>query len=1682
VKGPFLEATPPFETKSSLRDLRDEGIVSGEFAKITEDIHYERPLYLHQDNALRKAEQGENIIVATGTGSGKTECYLLPILNALMKEAEDGTLHQPGVRALLLFPMNALANDQLKRLRGDHSNPDDPTVGLLEHYPGITFGRYTGETPYKMTPEQRKDYFRKFGMEPLPNELLAREEMQQSPPHILLTNYAMLEYLLLRPDDSEFFDTPDKARHWRFLVIDEAHTYKGANGTEISMLLRRLKERISHHTSGRQLQCFATSATLAGEDSPESLEALSSFAHNLFDAEFKPENIITSKRIRKATNPGMYPYTPEEYQQLRTETSDLATGERGRRLLKTLSQDARIVTLHDVLLVRPLEFDDVAKKVFPDIPDLQLKKQSLARLVELAAAARKDDNSASLFPARYHLFIKSLDGMFASLYPDTEVFLDRREEVAHTGMMKKTVFELANCQRCSQEYIVGRQNENGYLRQCSDRDREPAEFYLRAKQAEADIDDDEEMVEDSTLQNLEPYRLCRVCGKLMRPDSKEDCCDEPDNSKYISVYRLVPTRKNREVNTCPVCGSISGSVIKRFLTANHAASFAIMNSLYEMVPPKAAPALPAPEAPAEDMGFFDFGGQPALEPDEAPADESGRKLLIFSDNRQEAAFFAGYADKNYHQLLWRKLMLRILKRRPEGLSIPDLIDSLAYEAKVCGLYDTDCQTEDKQRKLAGMYVMHEFLRLDRNTGLEGRGYVSFSPEPVPMPRGIFDLSPTESWLLLRVLMDSLRLGGAVAFQGQMNPKDRFFEPRNRPFYFREELSSKDGKVISFLPITKTGNRRSDYFKKVFSEETDAVKEKLRWCFRLFLQLKQNGYFKEVTLSKQEGVVYQINTDKWRIRYLPDEDELYRCERCGKLTACSVRDKCPEWRCQGTLVPVRAGTLRLDDPHYYALYNGEKLIPMTACEHTAQLSKEAAAQYQRDFESGKINVLSCSTTFEMGVDVGELEATFLRNVPPETANYIQRAGRAGRRTSSAAFSVTFARRSSHDLYFFHEPSQMISGKIKPPYIETSNEKIAWRHINSIVMAWFFKRHREFFDGDAAAMVGVAGGKSAAEQLKKDLLEQELSAEPSMLLKTISDVLGNDLYSRMGIDTWSFREQLLGDAGTLTKTIDQSREEIEQLTRQRNELHDARNDAGAFTAGRLLRTIETKETIRFLAEGGVLPKYGFPVDVVSLKVQSSNDRAQSIDLSRDLRIAIAEYAPPSEVDANKLRWKSGYINIVQGHHVPCYWYLECTRCGHTQPTHQLTTLNNTQLKPETKDCPACGHGQEMRVSKYLTPIFGFSTGWNQEPSRIGDSRPAHGFATRTQFWGVSENLDPSQLAQQRKLQLWLGTVPVLMRYSPKGELVVFNKGATGNGMMICLTCGHVPEDIKPPKAHENKEGNPCRGSYHLASLGHSYFTDILRLELPEPLSYSFGSDKSDAHSVLYALLGGASDVLGIARSDINGCISFDGRRPSLILFDDAAGGAGHMKKIAEHFVDVLRASIARVSNDCCSEETSCYACLRDYGNQYEHDRLTRGGALRYLSWLLENAKQGVWQEELPFEDAELLEEKDPSVVTVVLSGGQAFSARNDSWEHCAKNWRCPALASLGKSGIPTPDLCETTLCVGAEEIEGCLVWEKHKVAIPQMAIEDDLRAQALAAGWHFVEPDAIDEIVQLIRGHA
>lgn len=400
TKGPLLEITPPYETGSTIRELIDEGVLHDEFPHLQSDtLPLDRPLYVHQETAIRKLVAGRNLVISTGTGSGKTESFLVPILNSLVSEDAAGT-RGPGVRALLLYPMNALANDQLKRLRQ-----------ALREFPKITFGRYTGETRQKATEAESDFLATNPGISRLPNELLSREEMRRTPPHILLTNYAMLEYLLLRPADIDLFDGPYSGT-WRWIVLDEAHVYDGAQGSEVALLLRRLRQRVAPE---RELQCVATSASLEGSSPEKAPDEAMRFACDLFDAKFKfihddpdRQDLVRPAR-QESSSKGSWELTNEQLLELVHPDADLTEIAHlggAADAASALHAEKKMAQLKDALTEGPVEVQALAAHLWPGDVDASTKLESLVVL-----GSRVHDTTRNpVISARYHMFVRATEG------------------------------------------------------------------------------------------------------------------------------------------------------------------------------------------------------------------------------------------------------------------------------------------------------------------------------------------------------------------------------------------------------------------------------------------------------------------------------------------------------------------------------------------------------------------------------------------------------------------------------------------------------------------------------------------------------------------------------------------------------------------------------------------------------------------------------------------------------------------------------------------------------------------------------------------------------------------------------------------------------------------------------------------------------------------------------------------------------------------------------------------------------------------------------------------------------------------------------------------------------------------------------------------------------------------------
>ncbi|TYB39726.1 DEAD/DEAH box helicase [Micromonospora sp. AP08] len=1491
TKGPLLEATPPYVTASTPRELIDVGVLDPGIATLGGGFDLDRPLYRHQERAIRKAAAGRNLVVATGTGSGKTESFLLPILNRIMAERSAGTLG-PGVRALLLYPMNALANDQMKRLRR-----------LLAEAPDITFGRYTGET--RQTRREAAEVFERQNPDerPLPNELLSREEMQRRPPHFLLTNYAMLEYLLLRPLDMDLFEG-EHAGHWQFVVVDEAHVYDGARGAELAMLLRRLVDRVS---TERPIQCIATSATVGGD-----MTAVAEFATSLFPARFvydpadeSRQDVVTADRVELPAGPEWGPLPAPAYAELLHADDPAAAildharqhGYDSDDPANALAREQRVRRLRALLAHGPVPLPEAAQALFTtgDQP-------ASAALVALANSIHDGDGSPVL-SARYHLFARATEGAFTCLGPNgPHVSLTRHERCEQCA---DAAFEFGTCRRCGTVYLAGMLEQVGAHKVFrSRRSRDEQRVWMALVDTVA-TDEDEETTTSAANSAGELGGMCSRCG-VFQAGPATTCPRCPNASmRHVRFLR----HRTDELTACLACGGRGDGLIRLFSSGNEASAAVLATALYQKLPV-------APDPIQQGLP----GG--------------GRKLLLFSDSRQSAAYFAPYLEDSYHRMQHRRLLHEgaLAAAETDGeIRLEDIIYHTNRAADRYGLFERRQSRQARERQVA-VWAQVEVVGVDERNSLEGRGLLAWDMSRDPAwtpPRPLTDLGLTtdESWALIGELVRSIRLQGAVAALDGVDPRDEAFAPRLGPIYVRGTGADNRRKVLSWLP-TKGVNRRLDYLRRLINR-LGRNPDPLQVLDGVW-QLLTRGPQKEWLIGSTErgiGQVYQLDPALITCTPVGGDTAFWQCSTCRKITPFNVRGTCPTMACDGTLEHWSQPAADTDSDHYRNVYRAMDPVPLRVFEHTAQWTSERAAEIQQQFVRGEINALSCSTTFELGVDVGELQAVMLRNMPPTTANYVQRAGRAGRRTDAAALVVTYAQRRSHDLSRFAEPDHMIAGEVRAPYVPLSNVRIDRRHAHSVAMAAFF-RHQFRVHGTIWRTAGEFLLPDDSGIAPVTWVRDFLTPVPTDITDSLRQVLPTDVQAAIGVDPAGWVEHLLDLLESVRAELQQDVDTYEQ---KRQEAFAARHDDQAARYSRVMKTITSRELLGLLANRNVLPKYGFPVDTVELRLAFADaHHAKQLELSRDLSSAIYEYAPGAEVIAGGLTWKSAGVYRLPGRDLERRYYVICDGCGHYRDS--IDRLDQA--------CPACGAAPVGAPRQYSIPVFGFVA------ARNSARRPTS--APRRAWHGATYVVSPGAELYEDKLNFVGGTITI--RAGARGELIAISDGAAGRGFLICATCGSGRPTIDGLSSHQSPlSGRDCSGRVENLSLAHKYQTDVLELSLDG--TAVGGLDDSAWRSIAYALVEGAVLALEISRDDIDATMyQTDAGRSVIMLYDTVPGGAGHVQRIAERLPDVLEKARGRVRNCECGPETSCYRCLRVFRNERYHEQLRRGVAADVLGRLL------------------------------------------------------------------------------------------------------------------------------------
>lgn len=1659
AQAPFIEATPAFPPAHKLIDLErnhPQIIPAGLAELVQHGVPIDRfPLYTHQEEALLAAfGEQPDLLVATGTGSGKTESFLLPILADILREAQSWSptskAAQPGrydaqsniwlhsrrhevrpaaLRGIILYPMNALVNDQLSRLRrilARGNSPDWQRRNLKGNV--IHFGMYTSLTQPtgswidKWKRERFATYFRKLeedwqklredlrdtGNWPRPDspEMLCRWDIQAAPPDILVTNYSMLEYMLARPVEYPIFE---RTRQWLeetpdarlTLVLDEAHTYTGAKGTEVAYLVRRLKERLGATSGSPNFRAIATTASVpAGAD-----DRLLKFISDLFD---EPESRFTLVRVgspttrlseRHPTHQALQAFIKfyhgfdmqEPMPAIEQLTTDLDLGSVDHSLDPQVVLYSLLEHSEEVLWVRQHTarhatlLDELAVTCWRGVGTPAEQEVATAGVLAAGSFARASasPDTPPLLSMRVHGFFRGIPGIWACMNPEcTEV----PDKLRHPDISRPVgklymdprpwcgcgarVLELFSCRHCGLLFLGGiPDNAQDSLWPWSD-----------------DLSGDR--------QDLQQFRIFGVESPYIdaQPEYRSIRTTLPIHPKdpYARVvYEIEPAEADgKQISPfpmrCPRCQNyrapdLKGREVIEPMRTKGPRSFSIV---------------------AEDG----FRVQPRMAHGEPP--NYGRKALLFSDSRPEAAQLAADLRSDHHNDLFRQLAYRVLHSCHTCSGSGSVEKKNAYiigqEQDVVRVSCSDCQGTGRVQKAVSLKfneIRDRIIALQYELGINptngevpnffGRlaaGAPSSSSdaklafniairrelsedeyalEPLglaswriilPEQTGAFtNLSEEETRILLRAVARILATEHVLLPPKPHQPWDWPEDLVKR--YERRVLipahKSQDGVVPYNLSAYRKLGRYiiaiSQALVKAGRLPSQSAAEKwvndLRWP--LWNALKGLGILEWAGAKIGDQIPYGIRVDSFELH--PIGDKVQQCQACAYVMSETLFGVC--LRCGQRTDETTTHFLR----NFYrraALYalpgsSSDDPYPLRAIEHSAQISGEDARNAERWFQDLfhddqhpndlRIDVLSVTTTMEMGIDIGSLLSVGLRNVPPTVANYQQRAGRAGRRGSAIATVLTFAQLRSHDQYYFDRPPEIVSDPPRVPALYLSNEVIARRHVRSLILQDFFHRFQRLKQQQMKGLFGAWG--TVADFINyqaADRLRQYLATNRAPLIARCSKIIHPLFVSHLEI--W----------------IEELSAELQGVVNR----FDAKDDL-----------------LEVLINSGLLPKYAFPVDVVNLSIPSYrqdfsvSETADSDAMQRDLKIALAEYAPGAEVIRgefpNTFIYRSAGVydpfNQAPDYH-PTGVLIECRDC------QSVTMMNVGEQTPD--QCQECGSWNIMPLP-YLRPpgftVDGALGGAGREiykgggRDRAGTTLPARLLVGQTSF-----NTGTSKAP----------FAPHLYTRVRAGELLLCNKGPNTDfpGFLICPVCGRAL-DPENPATHKYPANIPPHGKnpgpragqecpnrtdfQNQVILGHKFFSEVILLgvDLPETMDAPFKdpSGKAVWYSFGTLLANAAALVLQVDPDELQVGVRAVKRAASRIhaevfLYDNVPGGAGYAHAIERNLEEILNKALSlgeACHNPNCSG--ACYRCMYGYRNQMLHpvlDRELGAALLRYI----------------------------------------------------------------------------------------------------------------------------------------
>ncbi len=1642
LKGPFVSISRPFRTGAAPKELVAEGLLHPHLEqRIPRNI---RHLYRHQEEAIRAIAAGRPTLISTGTGSGKTECFLYPILSRCLTLRDQGA--PAGISAVIVYPMNALAEDQLMRLRS------------LLAGTGVSFGMYVGKTPeaksgvagVRLQPgASSADYEAKLaevqagkgGETVIPaEEVCSREAMRSKggQPRILLTNVKQLELLLTRQRDAELF----QGARLDYLVFDEAHTFTGAMGAETACLIRRLRA-----WCGRQATdtgCIATSATIVD---PERPDAARSFASRFFGVpeesvatigEDLEREVWSGDRWRPPstrdrldgfdytadTSPGRDSDPDREGSAAllaecvqAVEESPEGPGTAVRRAYQAISSRELgsapwPEALYDELACSEVVYQVSAALRQPrplhELPldlhratGLQMTEAGILAWLTLAAAARR--GGKPLLRPVLHAFVRGIPGAVVSFPEDSDearLWLAAEDETdGHDASRtdgnaapegESARLPVMNCTTCGQHYYIvhlqdfcfegsrpggGESTARGVFWPPLDEALGGRRIVLVDRLiggGETDMDDDDDrncraagVLERRTA----PVHLCRRCS-AGHAKAGEGClsCGAPDALVTLHAIRQKAERQGR-LTSCLSCNAVAGG-----------------RGRYR------EPARPVRASNAADVHVL---AQDMVQHSERP------RLLVFCDNRQDAAFQAGWMKDHARRFRLRSLMADGL-RSDEGGSIGDLtwyLDNtleqdeslsraLIPEVWQVARKEAAGQRHRKERlKFLRMQVLQEVTESARQPlGLEpwGRMKVDYIGLEASLPwvqehANRLGLAPEsmrdgvagalDSVRRRRILFDAEYLTFTKnRMEGDLEVQQGYLRQFGAPRGVKLQRTPADESTRVLQWISDRGQTTMKQMAAKWGADPEHVTEILG---NLFQMLVDRGLLRSVHLLGARGRplpgahgVFQVDGDLLR---LSSHHGVYRCRNCRARTVRRTPfDRCMAWRCNGVLDWMP------EDPDDYDLQLLDGSYSMLRPEeHTAMVPHDERERLENLFK-GKgdaVNCFVCTATLELGVDIGSLDAVLMRNVPPLPANYWQRAGRAGRRHRMAV-NLTYCRPVSHDRAYFAQPEKLLGGRVEPPAFNLSNGVMVRKHVNASILTGLQRLSRgqtRTTDGPPAAeqaRIQAALDDCLPRQVSSWLFDGDAVRDTPFDFKPLASVVRHHRESLLAeveavfAQGWPARDAAAVDTDVLGSYIDDftsgledaarslrrrlewARGQIERLHRLRREHGslDPEEDALFRRCDRLVKRLKgVQPRIRRDAEGHQ--------DANTFSVLATHGFLPGYGLETGAVQAMAEI-PVWHSSALSFHLPRP-VGIALREYVPGnliyangHRFLARRFLRPAGEDHEeMPTFEFSAERQAVRECDAASPASFLGAQALSTlAVCDVDLAHQSQISDDEDYRFQMGVAVH----GI-------ELGGHRGgLALRWGEQDVQLRHGLEIRLVNVGSSAaivagSGLGYPVCTVCG---QSVSPLSSERQRQDF---GDKHLESCGRQvkrigFHADVTA----DAFSLPDLEDPTTAYSVLETLRFGATQVLDMHLDDLQILVIGKVDRPQVnaLLWDPMPGGSGLLDQLVVRFQDVAEAARA-VAGDCPSAcKHSCIDCLQTFRNGYYHSHLSRHAALRSL----------------------------------------------------------------------------------------------------------------------------------------